>query len=165
MPDTNGCYVVPAFTGLGAPYWDAFARGAIVGLTRGVNQNHIIRATLDSITYEIHDVLSAMEADAGIRLSSLKVDGGASANNYLMQTQADVNAAPVDRPKCVETTAAGAAYLAGLSVGFWKDQAQLRAIRQTDRTFQPKLREQERTVRLEGWKKAVRCTRGWAEDE
>ena len=165
VPDTNGCYVVPAFTGLGAPYWDAFARGAIVGLTRGVNQNHIIRATLDSITYEIHDVLSAMEADAGIRLSSLKVDGGASANNYLMQTQADVNAAPVDRPKCVETTAAGAAYLAGLSVGFWKDQAQLRAIRQTDRTFQPKLREQERTVRLEGWKKAVRCTRGWAEDE
>ena len=165
VPDTNGCYVVPAFTGLGAPYWDAFARGAIVGLTRGVNQNHIIRATLDSITYEIHDVLSAMEADAGIRLSSLKVDGGASANNYLMQTQADVNAAPVDRPKCVETTAAGAAYLAGLSVGFWKDQAQLRAIRQTDRTFQPKLREQERAGRLEGWKKAVRCTRGWAEDE
>ena len=165
VPDTNGCYVVPAFTGLGAPYWDAFARGAIVGLTRGVNQNHIIRATLDSITYEIHDVLSAMEADAGIRLSSLKVDGGASANNYLMQTQADVNAAPVDRPKCVETTAAGAAYLAGLSVGFWKDQAQLQAIRQTDRTFQPKLREQERTGRLEGWKKAVRCTRGWVEDE
>lgn len=165
VPDTNGCYVVPAFTGLGAPYWDAFARGAIVGLTRGVNQNHIIRATLDSITYEIHDVLSAMEADAGIRLSSLKVDGGASANNYLMQTQADVNAAPVDRPKCVETTAAGAAYLSGLSVGFWKDQAQLCAIRQTDRTFQPKLSEQERAGRLEGWKKAVRCTRGWAEDE
>ena len=165
VPDTNGCYVVPAFTGLGAPYWDAFARGAIVGLTRGVNQNHIIRATLDFITYEIHDVLSAMEADAGIRLSSLKVDGGASANNYLMQTQADVNAAPVDRPKCVETTAAGAAYLSGLSVGFWKDQAQLCAIRQTDRTFQPKLSEQERAGRLEGWKKAVRCTRGWAEDE
>ena len=165
VPDTNGCYVVPAFTGLGAPYWDAYARGAIVGLTRGVNQNHIIRATLDSITYEIHDVLSAMEADAGIRLSSLKVDGGASANNYLMQTQADVNAAPVDRPKCVETTAAGAAYLAGLSVGFWKDQAQLKAIRQTDRMFRPKLSEQARTGRLEGWKKAVRCTRGWAEDE
>ena len=165
VPDTNGCYVVPAFTGLGAPYWDAYARGAIVGLTRGVNQNHIIRATLDSITYEIHDVLSAMEADAGIRLSSLKVDGGASANNYLMQTQADINSAPVDRPKCVETTAAGAAYLAGLSVGFWKDQAQLKAIRQTDRMFRPKLSEQERTRRLEGWKKAVRCTRGWAEDE
>ena len=165
VPDTNGCYVVPAFTGLGAPYWDAYARGAIVGLTRGVNQNHIIRATLDSITYEIHDVLSAMEADAGIRLSSLKVDGGASANNYLMQTQADINSAPVDRPKCVETTAAGAAYLAGLSVDFWKDQAQLKAIRQTDRMFQPKLSEQARIERLEGWKKAVRCTRGWAADE
>ncbi len=165
VPDTNGCYVVPAFTGLGAPYWDAYARGAIVGLTRGVNQNHIIRATLDSITYEIHDVLSAMEADAGIRLSSLKVDGGASANNYLMQTQADINSAPVDRPKCVETTAAGAAYLAGLAVGFWKDQAQLKAIRQTDRMFQPKLSGQERAGRLEGWKKAVRCTRGWAANE
>ena len=165
VPDTNGCYVVPAFTGLGAPYWDAYARGAIVGLTRGVNQNHIIRATLDSITYEIHDVLSAMEADAGVRLSSLKVDGGASANNYLMQTQADINAAPVDRPKCVETTAAGAAYLAGLAEGFWKDQAQLTAIRQTDRTFQPKLEEAARAARLSGWEKAVRCTRGWAADE
>ena len=165
VPDTNGCYVVPAFTGLGAPYWDAYARGAIVGLTRGVNQNHIIRATLDSITYEIHDVLSAMEADAGVRLSSLKVDGGASANNYLMQTQADINAAPVDRPKCVETTAAGAAYLAGLAEGFWKDQAQLTAIRQTDRTFQPKLEEAARAARLSGWEKAVRCTRGWAQEE
>ena len=165
VPDTNGCYVVPAFTGLGAPYWDAYARGAIVGLTRGVNKNHIIRATLDSITYEIHDVLSAMEADAGIRLSSLKVDGGAAANNYLMQTQADINRAPVDRPKCVETTAAGAAFLAGLAVKFWKDQQQLSAIRHTDRIFQPKLAESEREKRLSGWEKAVRCTRGWAADE
>lgn len=165
VPDTNGCYVVPAFTGLGAPYWDAYARGAIVGLTRGVNQNHIIRATLDSITYEIHDVLSAMEADAGVRLSSLKVDGGASANNYLMQTQADINAAPVDRPKCVETTAAGAAYLAGLAVGFWTDQAQLTSIRRTDRTFHPRLEESARRARLTGWEKAVRCTRGWAQEE
>ena len=165
VPDTGGCYVVPAFTGLGAPYWDAYARGAIVGLTRGVNQNHIIRATLDSITYEIHDVLSAMEADAGISLSGLKVDGGASANNYLMQTQADINHAPVDRPKCVETTAAGAAFLAGLSVGFWENQEELTRIRQTDRTFCPMLSEQERMMRLNGWKKAVRCTRDWAEDE
>ena len=165
VPDTGGCYVVPAFTGLGAPYWDAYARGAIVGLTRGVNQNHIIRATLDSITYEIHDVLSAMEADASISLSGLKVDGGASANNYLMQTQADINHAPVDRPKCVETTAAGAAFLAGLSVGFWENQEELTRIRQTDRTFCPMLSEQERMMRLNGWKKAVRCTRGWAEDE
>lgn len=165
VPDTNGCYVVPAFTGLGAPYWDAYARGAIVGLTRGVNKNHIIRATLDSITYEIHDVLSAMEADAGIRLSSLKVDGGAAANNYLMQTQADINHAPVDRPKCVETTAAGAAFLAGLAVKFWEDQRQLSAIRHTDRIFRPKLAENEREKRLNGWEKAVRCTRGWAADE
>ena len=165
VPDTGGCYGVPAFPGLGAPYWDAYARGAIVGLTRGVNQNHIIRATLDSITYEIHDVLSAMEADAGISLSGLKVDGGASANNYLMQTQADINHAPVDRPRCVETTAAGAAFLAGLSVGFWENQEELTRIRQTDRTFCPMLSEQERMMRLNGWKKAVRCTRGWAEDE
>ncbi len=163
--DTNGCYVVPAFTGLGAPYWDAYARGAIVGLTRGVNRNHIIRATLDSITYEIHDVISAMEADAGIRLLSLKADGGAAANNYLMQTQADINAAPVDRPACVETTAAGAAYLAGLTVGFWKSQADLKAIRKTNRIFSPTLSEEERAARLKGWKKAVRCTRGWSDDE
>lgn len=165
VPDTGGCYVVPAFTGLGAPYWDAYARGAIVGLTRGVNKNHIIRATLDSITYEIHDVLSAMEADADIRLSSLKVDGGAAANNYLMQTQADINHAPVDRPKCVETTAAGAAFLAGLAVKFWEDQQQLSTIRHTDRIFRPILAENERQRRLSGWEKAVRCTRGWAADE
>ena len=165
VPDTGGCYVVPAFTGLGAPYWDAYARGAIVGLTRGVNKNHIIRATLDSITYEIHDVLSAMEADAIIRLSSLKVDGGAAANNYLMQTQADINRAPVDRPKCVETTAAGAAFLAGLAVKFWEGQEQLSTIRHTDRIFRPILAENERQKRISGWEKAVRCTRGWAADE
>ena len=127
VPDTNGCYVVPAFTGLGAPHWNAQARGTVVGLTRGVNKYHIIRATLDSIAYQVCDVLSAMEADAGIMLSQLKVDGGASANNYLMQTQADLCAAPVVRPGCVETTAMGAAYLAGLAVGFWKD---LREIQQ-----------------------------------
>ena len=164
VPDTGGCYVVPAFTGLGAPYWDAYARGAILGLTRGVNKYHIIRATLDSITYEIGDILSAMEADAGIRLSALRVDGGASANNYLMQTQADITAAPVDRPKCVETTAAGAAYLAGLSVGFWQDMEQIQAIRRTDRVFQPKLSQAERMERLSGWKKAISCARGWAKE-
>ena len=154
--------MVPAFTGLGAPYWDAYARGAILGLTRGVNKYHIIRATLDSITYEIGDVLSAMEADAGIKLSTLKVDGGASANNYLMQTQADISAAPVDRPKCVETTAAGAAYLAGLAVGFWENQKSIKAIRETDRVFTPSLPEEKRLARLAGWEKAVGCTRGWA---
>ena len=164
VKDTGGCYVVPAFTGLGAPYWDAYARGAVLGLTRGVNKYHIIRATLDSITYEIGDVLSAMEADSGITLSALKVDGGASANNYLMQTQADISAAPVDRPRCVETTAAGAAYLAGLAAGFWKDQAEIRAIRETDRIFTPQLAEALRQSRLEGWKKAVSCTRGWAKE-
>ena len=164
VKDTGGCYVVPAFTGLGAPYWDAYARGAVLGLTRGVNKYHIIRATLDSITYEIGDVLSAMEADSGITLSALKVDGGASSNNYLMQTQADISAAPVDRPRCVETTAAGAAYLAGLAAGFWKDQAEIRAIRETDRIFTPQLAEALRQSRLEGWKKAVSCTRGWAKE-
>lgn len=164
VKDTGGCYVVPAFTGLGAPYWDAYARGAVLGLTRGVNKYHIIRATLDSITYEIGDVLSAMEADSGITLSALKVDGGASSNNYLMQTQADISAAPVDRPRCVETTAAGSAYLAGLAAGFWKDQAEIRVIRETDRIFTPQLAEALRQSRLEGWKKAVSCTRGWAKE-
>lgn len=164
VPDTNGCYVVPAFTGLGAPYWDAYARGTIVGLTRGVNKNHIVRATLDSITYEIHDVLSAMEADAGVPLSALKVDGGASANNYLMQSQADINAAPVERPQCVETTAAGAAYLAGLSIGFWENCEQLKSIRRSDRIFTPQLEEPQREQRLDGWKRAVRCARSWAQD-
>ena len=112
VPDTNGCYVVPAFTGLGAPHWDAYARGAIVGLTRGVNKYHIIRATLESLAYQTYDVLKAMEADSGIKLGALKVDGGASANNLLMQMQADIIQAPVNRPVCVETTAMGAAYLA-----------------------------------------------------
>ena len=164
VSDTNGCYVVPAFTGLGAPHWDQYARGAIVGLTRGVNKYHIIRATLDSLCYQTHDVLRAMEVDSGIKLTALKVDGGASANNYLMQTQADICAAPVDRPRCVETTAAGAAYLAGLAVGFWKDQAQIQRIRETDRIFRPQLAEKTRQTRLAGWKRAVACTRGWAKE-
>ena len=122
VEDSNGCYVVPAFTGLGAPYWDQYARGTIVGLTRGVNKDHIIRATLESLAYQVNDVLEAMKADSGILLSALKVDGGASANNFLMQAQADVSQAPVHRPNCVETTAMGAAYLAGLAVGYWKDK-------------------------------------------
>lgn len=118
VDDTNGCYVVPAFTGLGAPHWDQYARGAIVGLTRGCNRNHIVRATLDSLCYQTYDVLKAMESDSGIDIVGLKVDGGASANNYLMQFQSDVINAPVVRPTSVETTAIGAAYLAGLAVGF-----------------------------------------------
>ena len=159
VPDTNGCYVVPAFAGLGAPYWDAYARGVITGLTRGTNKNHIIRATLDSITYQVNDVLAAMEADSGIPLGALKVDGGAAANNYLMQTQSDVSNAPVLRPRCVETTAMGAAYFAGLAVGFWKDLEEIRANWAVDREFSPALSAEERTARLEGWKHAVSAAR------
>ncbi|MCI6937487.1 MAG: glycerol kinase GlpK [Clostridiales bacterium] len=164
VSDTNGCYVVPAFTGLGAPHWDQYARGAIVGLTRGVNKYHIIRATLDSLCYQTHDVLRAMEADSGIKLTALKVDGGASANNYLMQTQSDIIDAPVQRPKCVETTAMGAAYLAGLAVGYWKNKADVRKNWAIERTFTPSISEEQRKARLHGWNKAVKCALGWAEE-
>ena len=164
VPDPNGCYVVPAFTGLGAPYWDAYARGAIVGLTRGVNKYHIIRATLDSLCYQTHDVLRAMEVDSGIKLTALKVDGGASANNYLMQTQSDIIDAPVQRPRCVETTAMGAAYLAGLAVGYWKDREDVRKNWAIERTFTPGISAEQRDKRLRGWNKAVKCALGWAEE-
>ena len=164
VKDCGGCYVVPAFTGLGAPYWDAYARGAIVGLTRGVNKYHIVRATLDSINYQTNDVLTAMEADSGIKLSALKVDGGASANNYLVQTQADISGAPVLRPKCVETTAMGAAYLAGLAGGYWSGTEDIRKNWAADRCFEPQISEDARTLRLQGWKKAVACTTGWAKE-
>lgn len=164
VPDTNGCYVVPAFTGLGAPYWNQYARGAIVGLTRGVNKYHIIRATLESIAYETNDVLAAMEADSHIHLSSLKVDGGASANNFIMQTQADIINTPVLRPKCVETTAMGAAYLAGLAVGYWKDKNEILANWKVDKAFSPDISEELREKKLAGWKKAVGRSFDWAED-
>ena len=163
VPDTNGCYVVPAFTGLGAPYWDAYARGAVLGLTRGTNKNHIIRATLDSIVYQTNDVLAAMEADAKLDLGTLKVDGGAAANNYLVQTQADISGTDVLRPRCVETTAMGAAYLAGLAVGYWKDLAEIKANWAVDREFAPAITTEARAEKLRGWQKAVACTRGWAE--
>lgn len=165
VADTNGCYVVPAFTGLGAPYWDQYARGTIVGITRGVNKYHIIRATLESLAYQVNDVLTAMKADSGIELSSLKVDGGASANNFLMQTQADIMNVPVNRPRCVETTAMGAAYLAGLAVGYWKDIADIRKNWAIDRTFEPSLEEEERAKRIKGWRKAVKYAYGWAKEE
>ncbi len=165
VPDTNGCYVVPAFTGLGAPYWDAYARGTIVGLTRGVNKYHIIRATLDSIAYQTNDVLTAMEADAGMKLARLKVDGGASANNYLVQTQADISDAPVLRPRCVETTAMGAAYLAGLAVGYWADIADIRKNWAVDREFTPMIPAKERLQRLDDWKRAVACATAWVKTE
>ena len=165
VADTNGCYVVPAFTGLGAPHWDQYARGTIVGLTRGVNKYHIIRATLDSLCYQTCDVLKAMEADSGIRLAALKVDGGASANNYLMQTQADVSGAPVQRPYCVETTAMGAAYLAGLAVGYWKSKEDIVKNWGVDRTFTPRISAEERNSRLKGWNKAVKCAYAWAKED
>jgi len=163
VPDTNGCFVVPAFTGLGAPHWDAYARGTIVGLTRGTNKYHIIRATMDSIVYQINDVLAAMQADAAMTLGSVKADGGASANNYLMQTQADISAACVHRPKCVETTALGAAYLAGLAVGYWKDTEDIVNNWSCDRTFTPEMDPDTAENRRKQWAKAVACAKGWAE--
>ena len=162
VPDTKGCYVIPAFTGLGAPYWDQYARGAIVGLTRDINKYHIIRASLESIAYQVADVLSAMESDIGKKLSALKVDGGASANNFLMQFQADIMGVPVLRPACVEDTALGAAYLAGLAVGFWKDRDELKAHMDSPSVFVPSIPDNERDALLFGWKKAVERSRNWA---
>ena len=165
VKDTAGCYVVPAFTGLGAPYWDQYARGVIVGLTRGCNKYHIVRATVESLAYQVNDVLQAMKADSGIDLAALNVDGGASANNFLMQTQADIINAPVNRPCCVETTAMGAAYLAGIAVGYWKDKEDVIANTSLDRTFTPAISAEERETRIKGWKKAVKCSFGWAKED
>lgn len=161
---THGCYVVPAFTGLGAPHWDQYARGTIVGITRGTNKNHIIRATLESIAYQVCDVIDAMRADSGIDLRSLKVDGGASANNFLMQFQADLLDRPVNRPSCVESTALGAAYLAGLAVGFWTSKEEVVKNIQLDRVFIPQIEKEERDKKRRGWNKAVRYAFGWARD-
>ncbi len=165
VKDTNGCYVVPAFTGLGAPHWDQYARGTIVGITRGVNKYHIIRATLESLAYQTNDVLQAMRADSGIKLEALKVDGGASANNFLMQTQADIINAPVERPRCVETTAMGAAYLAGLAVGYWTSKEDVIKNWAIDRTFQPSISKEAREERIAGWNKAVKYSFGWAKED
>lgn len=161
---THGCYVVPAFTGLGAPHWDQYARGTIVGITRGVNKYHVIRATLESLAYQTYDVLKAMEADSGIKLSALKVDGGASANNFLMQFQSDILNTEVRRPRCVETTAMGAAYLAGLAVGYWKDKNDVINNWNIDRKFHPEMKEDEREEKLAGWEKAVKYSFGWAKN-
>ena len=165
VPDTNGCYVVPAFTGLGAPHWDQYARGTIVGITRGVNKYHIIRATLESLAYQTNDVLEAMEADSGITLKTLKVDGGASANNFLMQSQADIIDAPVERPGCIETTAMGAAYLAGLAAGCWKSKEEVKKNRVTDRIFEPSIQPEDRKKRIKGWNKAVTYAYNCAKEE
>lgn len=165
VKDTNGCYVVPAFTGLGAPHWDQYARGTIVGITRGVNKYHIIRATLESLAYQTNDVLQAMKADSGIELAALKVDGGASANNFLMQVQADIINAPVERPKCVETTAMGAAYLAGLAVGYWTGKEDVIRNWSIDRTFEASISDEEREEKVAGWNRAVKYSYGWAKEK
>jgi glycerol kinase len=163
VSDTNGVYMVPAFVGLGAPYWDQYARGAIVGLTRGAKKEHLIRATLESIAYQTNDVLKAMQEDSGIELKALKVDGGACANNFLMQFQADVLGVQVDRPEIIETTALGAAYLAGLAVGYWKDKEDIRSNWALSRSFMANMEVEKREELLNGWHKAVGRSQNWAE--
>lgn len=165
VPDTAGAYVVPAFTGLGAPYWNQHARGCVVGITRGFARAHMIRATLESLAYQTHDICKAMEQDSGIPITALKVDGGACANDFLMQFQSDILSCDVHRPKCIETTALGAAYLAGLAVGYWSSLEDVRNNWAIDRVFTPAMAEQERTKKLKGWQKAVKCAILWGEDD
>ena len=165
LPDNGGVYMVPTFTGLGAPYWDPYARGAVLGLTRGANKNHLVRATLESMAYQTKDLIDAMTEDLGGSLTALKVDGGASANNFLMQFQADVLDCEVKRPQCIETTSLGAAYLAGLATGYWESKEDVLENWQVERSFTPRMEEAQKTKLLRGWKKAVRCVRGWAKDE
>lgn len=164
VEDNGGVYVVPAFTGLGAPHWDMYARGAILGLTRGAGRNHIIRAALESIAYQTHDVLDAMEQDTGLTLSELRVDGGASANNFLMQFQSDINGQTIRRPMIRETTALGAAYLAGLAVGVWKSRDDIKAQWTLDKLYMPKMEAPQRDKLLAGWHKAVERAKDWAEE-
>ncbi len=165
VPDTAGGYVVPAFTGLGAPYWNQRARGVIVGITRGFSRAHLVRATLESLAYQTYDIVRAMERDSGIPIADLKVDGGASANNFLMQFQSDLIAADVYRPRCIETTALGAAYLAGLAVGYWSSLDDVRNNWAVDKVFTPELDEEKRRKLLHGWHKAVKCAQLWGEEE
>lgn len=165
VPDSNGVYIVPAFTGLGAPYWDQYARGTILGLTHGVKKEHFIRATLESLAYQTYDVLMAMQEDSGISLKALKVDGGACANNFLMQFQSDILGSKVDRPEVIETTALGAAYLAGLVVGYWKDQEDISTNWALSKSFTPKMESSKREFLLKGWHKAIKCTREWAKED
>jgi len=165
VDDSLGVYVVPAFVGLGAPYWDMYARGAILGLTRGTTRNHIIRATLESIAYQTRDVLELMRNECGIDLYELRVDGGACANNFLMQFQADILGVPVERPEIIETTALGAAYLAGLAVGFWRDQSMIAERRKVNRKFTPGMNEDKRKELYSNWKKAVKRAMHWEEEK
>ncbi|MFN2341277.1 MAG: glycerol kinase GlpK [Halanaerobium sp.] len=164
VEDTGGVYVVPAFAGLGAPYWDMYARGTIVGLTRGSSKDHIIRATLESIAYQSRDVLEAMEADSGIELKKMRVDGGAAMNDFLMQFQADILGSEVERPEINETTALGAAYLAGLAVGFWENKEELVKKWKKDKDFKSEMNEEKREKLYSGWKRAVERSKDWSEE-
>ncbi len=164
VSDSDGVYIVPAFTGLGAPYWDQYARGTVVGLTRGCTKEHFIRATLESINYQVADVLGVMQEESGIYLKALKVDGGASANNFLMQFQADILNTPVHRPDVIETTSLGAAYLAGLATGYWSGKDEILANWKLGRSFEPAMAEDVRNSKIKGWHRAVKCARIWAED-
>ena len=163
VPDSNGIYLVPAFTGLGAPYWDMYARACIVGMTRGTNKKHICRAVLEAITFQMTDLLEAMRADSGTDLTELRVDGGASISNIMMQIQANMIGTVVNRPKCVETTALGAAYLAGLAVGFWSGIEEIEQIREVSRVFEPQISKEERDELYAGWKRAVERAKNWVE--
>ena len=163
VPDTAGAYVVPAFAGLGAPYWDQHARGCVVGITRSFNRAHLVRATLESLAYQTHDICKAMEQDSGIPITALKVDGGACANDFLMQFQSDILSCEVHRPSCIETTALGAAYLAGLAVGYWASLEDIRNNWALDRAFSPDMEAEKQAALLKGWHKAVRCARIWGE--
>jgi len=162
VPDNGGVYVVPAFVGLGAPYWDPYARGAVLGITRGSNKYHLVRATLESMAYQTKDLIDAMIEDLGESLVALKVDGGACANNFLMQFQSDILGCEVKRPVCIETTSLGAAYLAGLATGYWESKEDVIENWQVERTFSPDMDEAQKTELLAGWKKAVGCVKGWA---
>jgi glycerol kinase len=163
VPDSDGVYLVPAFAGLGAPHWDAYARGTIVGITRGTTSAHLARAALEGIAFQVADVLTAMEKDSSSKLTELRVDGGASANNLLMQFQADVMQCPVVRPKIIETTSLGAAYLAGLATGFWKNDSEIERIWQAQRRFEPTMKPHEAAARRERWADALDRSRQWVE--
>jgi glycerol kinase len=163
VPDTNGVYLVPAFTGLGAPHWDMYARGLLVGFTRGTNRAHIVRAALEAMAYQTRDVIDAMAAATGVTVPLVRVDGGAAANNFMLQFQSDILQLPVQRPHCVETTALGAAYLAGLAVGYWDDQQQLANSWRLDRDFTPQMSVEQSTRLYRGWQEAVRRSRHWIE--
>ena len=165
VEDTGGVYVVPAFAGLGAPYWDQYARGTIVGVTRGTNKEQFIRATVEAMAYQVHDLIESMEQDSGLCLKQLRVDGGACANNFLMQFQADILNSQIVRPECIETTALGAAYLAGLAVGYWKSKDEIRKNWKISRSFANAMEADRRERLVKGWKRAVKCALCWSEEE